>query len=426
VRKMGESERDTDFDSLFITDEADQNALVAKQQLSYVTSRPGSGHMTPQSRGSPSRRQQGGSCKHAPGVGLLPGQGLKHSHSMRDQTSHMKEKYQARYQHRRLSIRTPNTSNNNTPKGGGSRNNSLTTADVEITRQFLATNNKVINRGDSFRRREKFSNSSVPQHVTTGHQMRVSPSVEIRVQNGDLENCNKGDKAFRIAFLGGREVGKTSIIDQFMSSEHADVYENNNDDQEDVEENDKDQERLLTVDVNNVLTQLSLMEISQEGSESLDQDVTSLIENFNPDCFILVYAVDDKDSFELSRATLVHLSENNHLAGKKCILVGAKSDLVRSRLVSPADGCHVAMTRGVKFSEISAGVGDNVDTLLVGIVLQCRMNTPRFVKTMANSPGCGNNSSGGGGLMQTLHSVFSKVLGGNQQELKKQCMNLHI
>ena len=62
----------TDFDSLFITDEADQNALVAKQQqLSYISSRPGagsghissrpgagSGHITPQSRGSPARRQQ--------------------------------------------------------------------------------------------------------------------------------------------------------------------------------------------------------------------------------------------------------------------------------------------------------------------------------------------------------------------------------
>ena len=45
------------------------------------------------------------------------------------------------------------------------------------------------------------------------------------------------------SILDVREVGKTSIIDQFMSSEHADVYENNNDDQEDVEENDKDQER---------------------------------------------------------------------------------------------------------------------------------------------------------------------------------------
>ena len=40
---------------------------------------------------------------------------MRHSHSMRDQTSHMREKYQ---QHRRLSIRTPNGSNNNTPKVG--------------------------------------------------------------------------------------------------------------------------------------------------------------------------------------------------------------------------------------------------------------------------------------------------------------------
>ena len=43
------------------------------------------------------------------------GAGVRHSHSMRDQTSHMREKYQ---QHRRLSIRTPNGSNNNTPKVG--------------------------------------------------------------------------------------------------------------------------------------------------------------------------------------------------------------------------------------------------------------------------------------------------------------------
>ena len=60
------------------------------------------------------------------------------------------------------------------------------------------------------------------------------------------------------------------------------------------------------------------------------------------------------------------------MAGKKCILVGAKSDLVRSRVVGVGDGCHLAMGHGVKFSEISAGVGCNVDTLLVGIVLQCR------------------------------------------------------
>ena len=37
---------------------------------------------------------------------------------------------------------------------GGSRNNSLTPSDVEVTRQFLATNKKVINRGDSFKKRQ--------------------------------------------------------------------------------------------------------------------------------------------------------------------------------------------------------------------------------------------------------------------------------
>ena len=39
--------------------------------------------------------------------------------------------------------------------GNSTRNNSLLPNDVEVTRQFLATNNKVINRGDSFKRRHK-------------------------------------------------------------------------------------------------------------------------------------------------------------------------------------------------------------------------------------------------------------------------------
>ena len=42
-------------------------------------------------------RQGGGSCKHHPSVEATRALGgVKHSHSMRDQTSHMKEKYQAR------------------------------------------------------------------------------------------------------------------------------------------------------------------------------------------------------------------------------------------------------------------------------------------------------------------------------------------
>ena len=106
----------TDFDSLFILDEADQQQLVAKQQIHRGQ---GSGASTPH-RGSPARRNQvtgakvgvlivlhlpwwqaGGSCKHHGGppgdrLSAVAGAGVRHSHSMRDQTSHMKEKYQAR------------------------------------------------------------------------------------------------------------------------------------------------------------------------------------------------------------------------------------------------------------------------------------------------------------------------------------------
>ena len=32
----------------------------------------------------------------------------------------------------------------------------------------------------------------------------------------------------------------------------------------------------------------------------------------------------------------------------------------------------------------------------------------------------------GGSIMSTLQTVFSKVIGGNQNELKKQCLNLNI
>ena len=104
---------------------------------------------------------------------------------------------------------------------------------MEITRQFLATNTKVINRGDSFRRKDNRQQQSQAGSVH---------SVEIRVHNEarvDRSSSTHGDqeKPFRVVFLGGREVGKSSIIHQFMSSEHTDVFEDNLDNDEDPDKN---------------------------------------------------------------------------------------------------------------------------------------------------------------------------------------------
>ena len=45
------------------------------------------------------------------------------------------------------------------------------------------------------------------------------------------------------------------------------------------------------MDVNNVLAQLSLVEADAE------MDVSDVVEEHNPDCYVLVYAVDDVESF---------------------------------------------------------------------------------------------------------------------------------
>jgi hypothetical protein len=83
-------------------------------------------------------------CPSNPAVTELQagGSAASRSHSMRDQTSHMKEKYQSRYSQRRLSTKNSSPA----PAVGsrsGSRNNSLPGDEVEVTRQFLTTNKKV-------------------------------------------------------------------------------------------------------------------------------------------------------------------------------------------------------------------------------------------------------------------------------------------
>ena len=58
---------------------------------------------------------------------------------------------------------------------------------------------------------------------------QAAPQIHVGGEAGPARHVSGPhvDKCFRVVFLGGREVGKSSIVDQFMSSEHADVYEDN-------------------------------------------------------------------------------------------------------------------------------------------------------------------------------------------------------
>lgn len=392
------------FDSLFSADTKDlgdlQRQVVTRcvppsGPASGAGSRQGSrGGSGPGSRGSPARKPTMSTlCPSNPAVTELQagGSAASRSHSMRDQTSHMKEKYQSRYSQRRLSTKNSSPA----PGGGsrtGSRNNSLPGDEVEVTRQFLATNKKVINRGDSFKRRER---PAPPQRS----------NIEISVACPEERVPRHADKVYRVVFLGSGEVGKTSIIDQFMSSEHADVY---------IETADcpgaEDREmRTVTVDVNGEESRLSLVEVEEEGA--LDST-----EELNPDCYVVVYAVDDEQSFEYAKKCLRWLTSNHSLAGKSSILVGNKADLERSRLLQTGEGVDLAIEFGVKFTETSPGMGHHIDELLVGIVMQMRLReSPEYRR--ASQPAT---------LKETVKGFFSLLSGGKGDERRKSCRNLNI
>lgn len=357
---------------------------------SRAGSRGGSGQG---SRGSPARKPtQSTLCPSNPAVTELAGSAASRSHSMRDQTSHMREKYQSKYSQRRMS----NKNSSPAPLGSrsGSRNNSLQGDEVEVTRQFLATNKKVINRGDSFKRKER-------------PVMPRRSNIEISVNGCEEERVpRQPEKIYRVVFLGSGEVGKTSIIDQFMSSEHADVYVEAEGLGCGVAE-DRDV-RTVSVDVNGEESRLSLIEARE------DEELSSM-EELNPDCYVVVYAVDDEQSFEHAKKCLRWLTSSNSLAGKSSILVGNKADLARSRLLQTVEGCDLAVEFGVKFTETSPGMGHHIDELLVGIVMQMRLRE-------GSEHGHG---SGMGTLKETVKGFFN-ILTGKGDEKRKSCRNLNI
>ena len=108
-------EMEQNFDSLFSADTKDlgdlQRQVVTRcvppsGPSSHAGSRQGSrGGSGPGSRGSPARKPTMSTlCPSNPAVtDLQSGSGASRSHSMRDQTSHMREKYQTKYSQRRLS-----------------------------------------------------------------------------------------------------------------------------------------------------------------------------------------------------------------------------------------------------------------------------------------------------------------------------------
>ena len=103
---------------------------------------------------------------------------------------------------------------------------------------------------------------------------------------------------------------------------------------------------------------------------------------------MIVFSVTDAASLSTAETILQSLCKSGDLGTKVVIVVGNKTDLVRTRTVPIygkekslivylifvfKEGRSLAISYDCKYVEVSSALDHNVDTLLVGIVKQIRL-----------------------------------------------------
>ena len=164
-------------------------------------------------------------------------------------------------------------------------------------------------------------------------------------------------KKIKISVVGKSSVGKTTMIKELMGQPEANVGDM--------------KEFTLNLKVNDIDFDLIIIENTFENLEK---------ENLNSlDGFLLVYSVDDKDSF-------VEAKKNHQLIVKKMgtkkfslIFVGNKSDANDGRKVLKEEGERYCMETNVDFFEISSLEKTNVKECFLNLSQKIlRFKYPEF------------------------------------------------
>ncbi|TRY74242.1 hypothetical protein DNTS_020514 [Danionella cerebrum] len=232
-----------------------------------------------------------------------------------------------------------------------------------------------LNKGDKLRNMDKRRGSMpFPLHLQTLHRRSMPVDVrELRSVPDDDQHRNScvsdssdsvissgsdsEGQVYKVVLLGEHGVGKTSLARIFAGVEDAN----------DNEETGNTYDRTLEVDDEE--TSILLYDIwEQDNSQWLKDQCMRM-----GDAYIIVYSVTDKSSFEKASELRIQLRRARQAENIPIILVGNKSDLVRSREVSVDEGSACAVVFDCKFIETSASLHHNVRDLFEGIVRQIRL-----------------------------------------------------
>ncbi|XP_035486149.1 GTP-binding protein REM 1 [Scophthalmus maximus] len=185
--------------------------------------------------------------------------------------------------------------------------------------------------------------------------------------DSDDDSQSDSDCVYRVVLLGDLGVGKTSLAGIFGGITDKDDHTG-----EDTYERtltvDGEETTLVVMDTweNDRLVQCKCNTEGEDGSSPDDSLKVG-------SAYVIVYSVTDRASFDSAAELRITLRRTRQAENIPIILVGNKSDLVRSREVAVEEGRACAVVFDCKFIETSASLQHNVAELFEGVVRQIRL-----------------------------------------------------
>jgi small GTP-binding protein len=161
----------------------------------------------------------------------------------------------------------------------------------------------------------------------------------------------------KIVVFGAGAVGKSALTIQFVQGYFITDYDPT------IEDSYK---RVLSVDNNNV--QLDILDTA--GQDDFAPMRTSYMRQGKG--FIIVYAIDDRASFEEVEVFHRDLVRTKGTSGVPIVICGNKCDLEDKRVVSKTEGEEFAEKVGATFFETSALANINIENAFKALVKEVR------------------------------------------------------
>ncbi|XP_055992002.1 GTP-binding protein RAD [Sorex fumeus] len=241
-----------------------------------------------------------------------------------------------------------------------------------------------------------------------------APRPALDWPEGSSDSLSSGDSdesVYKVLLLGAPGVGKSALARIFGGVE----------DGPEAEAAGHTYDRSVLVDGEE--TSLMVYDIwDQDGGHWLPGHCMAM-----GDAYVIVYSVTDKGSFEKASELRIQLRRARQADDVPIILVGNKSDLVRSREVSLDEGRACAVVFDCKFIETSAALHHNVQALFEGVVRQIRLRRDSKEANARRQAGSGRRES----LGKKAKRFLGRIVARNSRKMafrakSKSCHDLSV